>query len=119
MVARFLALLELFRDKSVAFEQVSPFGELTVRWTGSDAGEIDVVEEFEGTPPDPELPRQRTGEHDADDEDDTDDGTDDDADEDEDGEDDLDDADDDRAEMKSADDEAQREDAEPREGTDD
>lgn len=32
-VARFLALLELFRDALVGFEQVSPLGELTVRWT--------------------------------------------------------------------------------------
>jgi segregation and condensation protein A len=39
-VARFLALLELFRDSLVGFEQVSPLGELTVRWTaGPDDGE--------------------------------------------------------------------------------
>ena len=39
-VARFLALLELFRDALVSFEQVSPLGELTVRWTaGPDDGE--------------------------------------------------------------------------------
>jgi segregation and condensation protein A len=39
-VARFLALLELFRDSLVSFEQVSPLGELTVRWTaGPDDGE--------------------------------------------------------------------------------
>ncbi|MFD6141278.1 segregation and condensation protein A [Promicromonospora sp. NPDC060271] len=39
-VARFLALLELFRDSLVAFEQISPLGELTVRWTaGPDDGE--------------------------------------------------------------------------------
>ncbi|MFD6445451.1 segregation and condensation protein A [Promicromonospora sp. NPDC060204] len=38
-VARFLALLELFRDALVGFEQVSPLGELTVRWTaGPDDG---------------------------------------------------------------------------------
>ncbi len=35
-VARFLALLELFRDGAVAFEQLTPLGELTVRWTGSE-----------------------------------------------------------------------------------
>ena len=33
-VARFLALLELFREGAVAFEQLTPLGELTVRWTG-------------------------------------------------------------------------------------
>ncbi|WP_331272898.1 segregation and condensation protein A [Motilibacter deserti] len=35
VVARFLALLELFRDGSVAFEQPTALGELHVRWTGS------------------------------------------------------------------------------------
>ena len=46
-VARFLALLELFREGAVAFEQVTPLGELSVRWTGSDEGEIDVVDEYD------------------------------------------------------------------------
>ena len=35
-VARFLALLELFREGAVAFDQVTPLGELTVRWTGAE-----------------------------------------------------------------------------------
>jgi segregation and condensation protein A len=35
LVARFLALLELYREGSVAFEQISPLGELLVRWTGA------------------------------------------------------------------------------------
>ncbi|MDQ1485036.1 MAG: segregation and condensation protein [Actinomycetota bacterium] len=34
VVARFLALLELFRDGMVAFEQLTPLGDLLVRWTG-------------------------------------------------------------------------------------
>ena len=34
VVARFLALLELYREGAVAFEQVTPLGELHVRWTG-------------------------------------------------------------------------------------
>ncbi|MFC8037741.1 segregation and condensation protein A [Paenarthrobacter sp. NPDC057355] len=38
VVARFLALLEMFRDRVVAFEQPQPLGELMVRWTGDDAG---------------------------------------------------------------------------------
>ncbi len=38
VVARFLALLEMFRDRVVAFEQPGPLAELTVRWTGDDAG---------------------------------------------------------------------------------
>jgi segregation and condensation protein A len=37
VVARFLALLEMFRDRVVAFEQPEPLAELTVRWTGDDA----------------------------------------------------------------------------------
>ena len=35
-VARFLSLLELFREGAVSFEQVTALGELTVRWTGGD-----------------------------------------------------------------------------------
>jgi segregation and condensation protein A len=46
-VCRFLALLELFREAAVAFDQMTPLGELTVRWTGSDEGEIDVSDEFD------------------------------------------------------------------------
>jgi segregation and condensation protein A len=34
VVARFLALLELFREGRVRFEQVSPLGDLRVSWTG-------------------------------------------------------------------------------------
>jgi segregation and condensation protein A len=34
VVARFLALLELYRQQLVSFHQVSPLGELHVRWTG-------------------------------------------------------------------------------------
>lgn len=33
VVARFLAVLELYRRSAVAFEQLEPLGELTVRWT--------------------------------------------------------------------------------------
>lgn len=47
IVARFLALLELFRDGQIAFDQAEALGELTVRWTGSDEGEIDVGDEFD------------------------------------------------------------------------
>ena len=50
-VARFLALLELFRENAVAFDQVSPLGELTVRWTGGEDadGVVDFrIDEFEG-----------------------------------------------------------------------
>ena len=37
----------LFRDGSVAFEQVTPLGELTVRWTGADEGDVEVSDEFD------------------------------------------------------------------------
>ncbi|MGZ4611536.1 MAG: segregation and condensation protein A [Actinomycetes bacterium] len=50
VVARLLALLELYRESAVAFDQVSPLGELTVRWTGTDEGEVGVTDEFDGEP---------------------------------------------------------------------
>ena len=52
-VARFLALLELFRENAVGFDQVTPLGELTIRWTGDDDVDADelVTDEFDGAPP--------------------------------------------------------------------
>ena len=47
VVARFLALVELFREGAVAFDQVTPLGELTVRWTGSAEGDIEVSDDFD------------------------------------------------------------------------
>ncbi|MDM7831105.1 segregation and condensation protein A [Cellulomonas edaphi] len=47
VVARFLALLELFREGAVAFDQVSPLGELNVRWTGAEDGEVEVSDDFD------------------------------------------------------------------------
>jgi segregation and condensation protein A len=49
-VARFLALLELFKEGVVSFDQVSPLGELTVRWTGSQDAEVEVADEFDENP---------------------------------------------------------------------
>ena len=41
VVARFLALLDLYREQAVLFEQLTPLGELTIRWLGAEvAGEI-------------------------------------------------------------------------------
>jgi segregation and condensation protein A len=54
-VARFLALLELFRDGAVAFEQLTPLGELTVRWAGADDGEWAISDEFDEAPESPEA----------------------------------------------------------------
>jgi len=47
VVGRFLALLELYREGMVAFEQLAPLGDLTVRWTGSDEGEVDLEDEYD------------------------------------------------------------------------
>ena len=48
VVARFLALLELARERAVTFEQLTPLGELTIRWTGSAEGELRISDEFDG-----------------------------------------------------------------------
>lgn len=47
IVARFLALLELFRESLLSLEQEDALGELTVRWEGSQAGDIQVSDEFD------------------------------------------------------------------------
>ncbi len=47
VVARFLALLELFREGAVAFEQLDALGELHVRWTGSEEGDLSLDDEFD------------------------------------------------------------------------
>ena len=46
-VARFLALLELFREGVVGFDQLSPLGELTIRWTGDEDSEVEINDEFD------------------------------------------------------------------------
>jgi len=51
VVARFLALLELYREGAVTFDQMDPLGELHIRWTGTDDGEVDVEDEFDDAPP--------------------------------------------------------------------
>ncbi len=61
IVARFLALLELFRDGAVGFDQAEALGELTVRWTGPDSGDIDVDDEF-----DDDVTADATGRDDSD-----------------------------------------------------
>ena len=38
VVARFLALLDLYRDGNVSFEQVVPLGDLYVTWAGDETG---------------------------------------------------------------------------------
>ena len=52
VVASFLALLELYREDAVSFEQVAPLGELYVTWTGTadegtgNNGDTDSVNEL-------------------------------------------------------------------------
>ncbi len=47
IVARFLALLELFKESVITFDQAQALGELTVRWTGTDDAELVVSDEFD------------------------------------------------------------------------
>ncbi|RQX18215.1 segregation/condensation protein A [Micromonospora ureilytica] len=57
VVARFLALLELYREGLVSFVQEQALEELTVRWTGPTDGDTELhVDEYAGAPADPEPP---------------------------------------------------------------
>ncbi|MFF8714696.1 segregation/condensation protein A [Streptomyces sp. NPDC015184] len=47
VVARFLALLELYREKAVALDQDEALGELLVRWAGGEGDEPVVTDEFD------------------------------------------------------------------------
>ncbi|WP_405695873.1 segregation and condensation protein A [Streptomyces sp. NBC_01185] len=47
VVARFLALLELYREKAVALDQEEALGELLVRWAGGEGAEPLVTDEFD------------------------------------------------------------------------
>jgi len=47
IVARFLALLDLYRQGVLRFDQVMALGELQISWTGSDSGEVEVTDEFD------------------------------------------------------------------------
>ena len=47
VVARFLALLDLYRQGVLRFEQVIALGELHVSWTGSLEGEVEITDEFD------------------------------------------------------------------------
>ena len=52
VVARFLALLEIYRDGLVTFDQPTPLGELYVRWIGDDdldANSLREIDEFDTT----------------------------------------------------------------------
>ena len=50
VVARFLALLELYKEGSVRFEQIVALGELQITWTGATEGVVTVSDEFDRAP---------------------------------------------------------------------
>jgi len=43
VVARFLALLELYRQQTIMFDQADPLGELHVRWTGGSVADAEAA----------------------------------------------------------------------------
>ncbi|MFB2600406.1 ScpA family protein [Herbiconiux sp. P17] len=43
VIARFLAVLELYRHASISFEQLEPLGELTLRWTAENWNEDNLA----------------------------------------------------------------------------
>ena len=47
VVARFLALLDLYRQGVLRFDQVTALGELQITWTGSLEGEVEITDEFD------------------------------------------------------------------------
>lgn len=47
VVARFLAVLELFRESQITLEQESPLADLYIRWVGSEQGDVQVTDEFD------------------------------------------------------------------------
>jgi segregation and condensation protein A len=47
IVARFLAILDLFKQSQVTFEQAAPLADLYVRWSGTSEGEVLVGQEFD------------------------------------------------------------------------
>ncbi|MFH8444279.1 segregation and condensation protein A [Streptomyces sp. NPDC018026] len=56
VVARFLALLELYREKAVELDQETALGDLLVRWTGGDGeAQPSVTDEFDRPP---EAPKE-------------------------------------------------------------
>ena len=47
VVARFLALLDLYRQGNCRFNQVIALGELQISWTGAETGDIEITDEFD------------------------------------------------------------------------
>jgi segregation and condensation protein A len=55
VVARFLALLDLYRQQRVSFEQLTPLGELSVRWTGGPGADEDPRQIPDGADAEPDA----------------------------------------------------------------
>ncbi len=49
-VARFLALLELFREAVISFDQLTPLGELTIAWVGDDGSDVEITDDYDQLP---------------------------------------------------------------------
>ena len=47
VVARFLALLDLYRQGALRFNQVVALGDLQISWTGAESGDIETTDEFD------------------------------------------------------------------------
>lgn len=71
IVARFLALLELYKESAITMEQPEALGELMVHWTGETQGRVEVSAEFDeldhDTTPDETDAQRETRTEDADD----------------------------------------------------
>ncbi|MEV0373971.1 segregation/condensation protein A [Streptomyces sp. NPDC050636] len=61
VVARFLALLELYRERVVILDQEEALGALTVRWTGAEGAEPVVTDEFDQEPGKPAAEAEPDG----------------------------------------------------------
>ena len=55
-VARFLAILELYRDGAVELEQPSSYADLCIVWTGTMDAEVSVSDEYDGEAGQPMVP---------------------------------------------------------------
>lgn len=58
VVARFLALLELYREAAVSFEQPAPLGELYVTWSAPEDAPVQIADDYDAAQaaPDEERP---------------------------------------------------------------
>lgn len=47
VVARFLALLELYKQQLISFDQAAALGELTIRWIGQDEQDLELTTDYD------------------------------------------------------------------------